>query len=52
VAAGAILGHALATLLAVTGASLALNYISERMLGFVSGTFFLVFAALTILGIF
>ena len=52
VALGAILGHALATLLAVTGGALASSYISERTLGFVSGGFFLVFAVLTILGVF
>ena len=50
-ALGAILGHALATLLAVTGGALASSYISERTLGFVSGGFFLVFAALSIAGI-
>ena len=46
------MGHALATLLAVTGGALASKYLSERTLGFVGGTFFLIFAVATLLGLF
>ena len=49
---GAFLGHALATLLAVTGGALASKYISERALGFAGGSLFLIFAALTLFGVF
>ena len=49
---GAALGHALATLLAVTGGALASKYISERALGYAGGSMFLVFAALTLFGVF
>ncbi|CAL5222510.1 g4884 [Coccomyxa viridis] len=52
VSLGAVLGHALATLLAVTGGALASKYISERALGFAGGSLFLVFAALTLFGVF
>jgi len=49
---GAILGHGVATALAVTGGALASKYISERALGFVGGTLFLLFAVLTYFGAF
>lgn len=52
VSLGAVLGHALATLLAVTGGALASKYISERALGFTGGSLFLLFAALTLFGVF
>lgn len=52
VSLGAVLGHALATLLAVTGGALASKYISERALGFAGGSLFLIFAALTLFGVF
>ncbi|BDA41581.1 GDT1-like protein 1, chloroplastic [Coccomyxa sp. Obi] len=52
VALGAILGHGLATLLAVTGGALASQYISEKTLGFIGGTLFLVFAVATLFGAF
>ena len=52
VSLGAALGHALATLLAVLGGALASKYISERALGFAGGSLFLLFAALTLFGVF
>ncbi len=52
VSLGAVLGHALATLLAVTGGAFASKYISERALGYAGGSLFLLFAALTLLGVF
>ncbi len=50
--AGAVLGHALATLLAVIGGSLMSERISERTVGLTSGVLFLLFAAATVLGVF
>lgn len=52
VSSGAIVGHALATLLAVTGGAFASKYLSERTLGFVGGTLFLVFAVATLVKVF
>ena len=52
VAVGAILGHGLATLLAITGGALASQYVSEKTLGYVGGTLFLVFAVATLVGAF
>ncbi len=51
VATGAILGHALATLIAVIGGSIASKYISEKTIGYIGGTLFLFFAAATHFGI-
>ena len=50
--AGALLGHALATLIAVVGGSLMSERISERTVGITGGVLFLLFAAATVLGVF
>lgn len=52
VALGAVLGHGLATLLAVTAGALASQYVSEKTLGFIGGTLFLVFAVATLFSAF
>ena len=48
VVSGAILGHALATAIAVAGGSILSEYISEKVVQYVGGSLFLVFAAATI----
>jgi len=50
--AGAVGGHALATLLAVLGGALLSKRISERAVGITGGVLFLVFAAATLAGVF
>jgi putative Ca2+/H+ antiporter (TMEM165/GDT1 family) len=50
--AGAVLGHALATLIAVVGGSLMSERISERTVGLTGGVLFLVFAVATLMGVF
>ena len=50
--AGAVLGHTLATLIAVVGGSLLSARISVRTVGIAGGVLFLIFAAATLLGVF
>jgi putative Ca2+/H+ antiporter (TMEM165/GDT1 family) len=52
VAGGAILAHAAATGVAVLGGELMSKYLSERTIGFIGGTLFLVFAFTTAWGLF
>ncbi|KAM1499790.1 hypothetical protein ACFX14_022423 [Malus domestica] len=52
VASGAIAGHVLATSIAVLGGAFLANYISEKLVGYVGGGLFLVFAVATFLGVF
>ena len=48
VIAGAVSGHAAATVLAISGGSALSKYVSERTVQYVGGSLFLVFAASTI----
>jgi len=52
VCAGGIVGHCLATGMAVLGGSFISKYLSERVIGIVGGVLFLVFALTTALGLF
>eukprot|EP00850_Spirogloea_muscicola_P022679 SM000306S11752 [mRNA] locus=s306:121376:122689:- [translate_table: standard] len=52
VASGAILGHFVATAIAVLGGALLSKYISEKVVGYAGGALFLLFAAATLLGFF
>jgi putative Ca2+/H+ antiporter (TMEM165/GDT1 family) len=52
VATGAIVGHAVATLIAVVGGAFASKYLSEKTIGYVGGFLFLAFAAATLLGVY
>ena len=52
VAGGAILAHALATLVAVVGGAMLSRHISEKTVGYLGGALFLVFAAATVFGFF
>ncbi|XP_068664932.1 GDT1-like protein 1, chloroplastic isoform X2 [Aristolochia californica] len=49
VIAGALAGHAAATLLAVLGGSLLGSFLSEKAIAYIGGTLFLVFAAATLI---
>mmetsp|Transcript_13327 Transcript_13327/g.40311 ORF Transcript_13327/g.40311 Transcript_13327/m.40311 type:complete len:352 (-) Transcript_13327:758-1813(-) len=52
VAGGAIAGHALATFIAVLGGAFVSQYVSEKTISYIGGFLFLLFAALTLLGVF
>jgi len=52
VASGAIAGHLLATSIAILGGGFLANYISEKLVGYLGGALFLVFAVATFLGVF
>ncbi|KAM7253027.1 hypothetical protein ACFE04_008812 [Oxalis oulophora] len=52
VASGAIAGHLVATLLAVLGGAFLANYISEKLVAYVGGALFIVFAVATFFGVF
>lgn len=52
VAGGAILGHVIATAIAVAGGAALSERISERTVGLIGGALFIVFAAATLLGVF
>lgn len=52
VASGAIVGHLIATAIAILGGALLANYISEKLVGYIGGALFLVFAVATFFGVF
>ncbi|KAK9287605.1 hypothetical protein L1049_016040 [Liquidambar formosana] len=52
VAGGAIAGHLLATFIAVLGGAFLAKYISEKLVGYLGGALFLVFAVATFFGVF
>ncbi|XP_043706024.1 protein PAM71-homolog, chloroplastic [Telopea speciosissima] len=52
VASGAIVGHLLATFIAILGGAFLANYISEKLVGYLGGVLFLIFAVATFMGVF
>ncbi|KAK4395526.1 protein PAM71-, chloroplastic [Sesamum angolense] len=52
VASGAIVGHLLATSIAILGGAFLSKYISEKLVGYIGGALFLVFAIATFFGVF
>ncbi|ONK79581.1 uncharacterized protein A4U43_C01F7830 [Asparagus officinalis] len=52
VAGGAITGHLCATVIAILGGALLANYISEKVVGYLGGGLFLLFAVATLFGVF
>lgn len=52
VAIGAIVGHAIATGIAVVGGAIAAKYVSEKTINLASGVLFLLFAAATAYGMY
>jgi len=52
VAAGAIAAHGVATGIAVVGGAYISKYVSEKVIGYIGGTLFLIFAVTTAVGIF
>lgn len=52
VAGGAIVGHLIATSIAIMGGAFLANYISEKLVGYVGGGLFLLFAVATLFGVF
>ena len=52
VAIGAILGHTVATAIAVVGGALAGKYVSEKTVNYISGILFLLFAVATLAGVY
>ncbi|OAY55444.1 protein PAM71-homolog, chloroplastic [Manihot esculenta] len=52
VATGAIAGHLVATSIAILGGAFLANYISEKLVGYLGGVLFLIFAVATFFGFF
>ncbi|XP_011650895.1 protein PAM71-homolog, chloroplastic [Cucumis sativus] len=52
VATGAITGHLIATTIAILGGALLAKYISEKLVGYLGGVLFLIFAIATFFGVF
>ncbi|GAV76632.1 LOW QUALITY PROTEIN: UPF0016 domain-containing protein, partial [Cephalotus follicularis] len=52
VASGAIAGHLVATSVAILGGAFLANYISEKLVGYLGGALFILFAVATFFGVF